>query len=256
MNRGHTKEATQARVTAAKRARWWRPVVLLALVLAAVVAARSLGLGDRLAALRDWIEGLGALGPVVFIALYAAATVVAIPGSPLTVAAGVLFGSLWGVVIVSIAATLGASGAFLVARYVARDATEASLSRNPRFQRLYSLTETHGAVIVAITRLIPLFPFNLINYGFGLTRVRFGTYVFWSWLCMLPGTVLYVVGADAVARAIARSEIPWVLIGILAGALAVLAVAGHAARRILRKRELREGRGQTAGETDKREGSQ
>ncbi|MBD3239791.1 MAG: hypothetical protein GF331_04340 [Chitinivibrionales bacterium] len=211
--------------------------MLLALVLGAVVTARALGLGGRLAALRDWIDGLGPLGPLVYIVLYAAATAVAIPGSPMTLAAGVLFGSLWGIAIVSIAATLGAAGAFLIARYFARDATAASLSKNPRFRRLYDLTETHGAVIVAVTRLVPLFPFNLLNYGFGLTKVSFATYVFWSWLCMLPGTVLYVVGADAVARAVARSEIPWGLTGVLAGALVVLVGAGYFARRLLRTRE-------------------
>ena len=120
----------------------------------------------------------------------------------MTAAAGALFGSFWGVVYVNIAATIGAALAFLVARYWARRAVVNWLQGNARFQKLDALTSKHGAVIVAVTRLVPLFPFNLLNYGFGLTRVGFWTYLFWSWLCMLPGTVLYVVGTDAVLTAL------------------------------------------------------
>jgi uncharacterized membrane protein YdjX (TVP38/TMEM64 family) len=78
--------------------------------------------------------------------------------------------------------------------------------------------------------LHPLFPFNLLNYGFGLTRVPFWTYVFWSWLCMLPGTALYVVGADAVARGLAQGRVPWGLIGALAGVAVILFFLVRAAR--------------------------
>ncbi len=70
------------------------------------------------------------------------------------------------------------------------------------------MTEKHGAIIVAVTRLVPLFPFNLLNYGFGLTRVPFWTYLFWSWLCMLPGTIAYLVGTDAVILAVTTGELP------------------------------------------------
>ncbi|MGH7423919.1 MAG: TVP38/TMEM64 family protein, partial [Candidatus Methylomirabilales bacterium] len=165
---------------------WWRPVLLVAIILLMLVLARIFGIGERLGALRSWIEGLGSWGPVAFFFLYAAAVVAAIPGSPLSVAAGTLFGSALGVVVVIHAATLGASLAFLIARYFARDAIARRLANNERFQRLDRLTEEHGAIIVALTRLVPLFPFNLLNYGFGLTRVPFWTYVFWSYLCMLP----------------------------------------------------------------------
>jgi uncharacterized membrane protein YdjX (TVP38/TMEM64 family) len=220
-----------------KGRQWWRPVALLVAVVGVLVVARMFGLDRQLLALRDWIDQQGALGYVVYILVYAGATVAAIPASPLTVIAGVLFGSVAGVIAVSIAATLGASLAFLVGRYFARGATERSLSNNRRFKRLYDLTESHGAIIVAITRLVPLFPFNLLNYGFGLTRVRFGTYVFWSWLCMLPGTILYVVGADAVSRAFARGEIPWVLVGVFVAALAALILLVRLARSKLQSGE-------------------
>ena len=209
-------------------------VVVIALLM---VGAKVFGLGDRLGDLRDWIDGLGPLGAAVFIALYVIAVVAAIPGSALTVAAGALFGSLWGIIWVSIASTAGACCAFLIARYIARDAVVRWLSHNEKFRRLDRLTEDHGAVIVALTRLVPLFPFNLLNYGFGLTRVRFGTYFLWSWLCMLPGTVLYVVGADALTDGLSSGEIPWALVATLAGAALVLFFLVRIARKRLQARE-------------------
>jgi uncharacterized membrane protein YdjX (TVP38/TMEM64 family) len=181
---------------------------------------------------------MGAWGPVVFVPLYAMAVVAALPGSALTVAAGALFGSVLGVLVVSTAATLGASLSFLIARYFARDAIARWLSTNEKFRRLDQLTEQHGVIIVALTRLVPLFPFNLLNYGFGLTRVPFWTYLFWSWLCMLPGTILYVVGADALTQGIARGEMPWVLIGAIGGVGALLMMLVRYARRRLQNEEM------------------
>lgn len=99
------------------------------------------------------------------------------------------------------------------------------------------MTKEHGAVVVAITRLIPIFPFNLLNYGFGLTGIPFGTYLAWSWLCMLPGTVLYVVGVDAVLSALSRGEIPWPLIAVATAAAVILIFLVNIARRRLRKKE-------------------
>jgi uncharacterized membrane protein YdjX (TVP38/TMEM64 family) len=215
----------------------WRPILLLIVIIAVLVLARVLGLGERLSLLRDWIRSLGAWGPAVFVLLYIAAVVAAVPGSALTVAAGALFGSIFGVVIVSIGATIGASLAFLISRYFARDAVARWLSDKETFRRLDRLTEEYGAIIVALTRLVPIFPFNLLNYGFGLTRVRFWTYVFWSWLCMLPGTILYVVGADAIAKGIAQGRVPWALVGILVAAAIVLAFLVRFARRKLQAKE-------------------
>jgi uncharacterized membrane protein YdjX (TVP38/TMEM64 family) len=169
--------------------------------------------------------------------LYAAAVVAAFPGSALTVAAGALFGSAIGIVVVSIASTLGAGLSFLIARYFARKSVARWLSTKEKFNRLDRMTEEHGAVIVALTRLVPLFPFNLLNYGFGLTRVRFWTYVFWSWLCMLPGAVLYVVGADALAKGITQGRVPWRLIGALAGVVVIMAFLIRYARRKLQVKE-------------------
>ena len=217
-----------------------RPVLLAAALLALMVAARVFHLGDRLGELRGWIASLGTLGPLVYLLIYIAAVVLAIPGSVISILAGVLFGSLLGVVLVSLGSTSGAGLAFLISRHLARDAVAARLSGNPRFLRLDRMTEEHGSIIVAITRLVPLFPFNLLNYGFGLTRVSFRTYLLWSWLCMLPGTVLFVVGADTVTRTVGEGRIPWLLIGILMLTIGIIVVLVRQARRKLGEGERSE----------------
>jgi uncharacterized membrane protein YdjX (TVP38/TMEM64 family) len=120
------------------------------------------------------------------------------------------------------------------------DAIANWLSRREKFKSLDVMTEEHGAMIVAITRLVPIFPFNLLNYGFGLTKIPFWTYVFWSWLCMLPGTVLYVVGVDAVIQLIIQRKVPWTLLGVIAGVGVLLAVLVKFARRKIKEKEERD----------------
>ena len=214
-------------------------VLLRILILAAGVAlARWLGIGEQIGALRGWIEGLGSLGPAVYAAIYAGAVVVAVPGSLLSVGAGALFGAGVGIVVVSVGATLGASLAFLAARYVGRDAVVKRFSHQEIFRRLDRMTEERGAAIVALTRLIPLFPFNLLNFGFGLTRVRFRTYVFWSWLCMLPGIVVFVAGTDAVVQFLMGGRVPGIVLAVLGGGVVVLAaLVRFAQRKLGRSRE-------------------
>lgn len=220
----------------------WRPLLLICLVAAVIVLSYVFGIGEKLAELRDWIHSLGALGPVVFILIYVGATVAALPGLAITIAAGAIFGSIAGVIVVSIGSTIGASLAFLIARYFARDATEKWLSSRETFKKLDDLTQNHGAIIVAIVRLVPLFPFNLVNYGLGLTNVRFWTYVLWSWLCMLPGTILYVVGTDAVIQAIVSKKVPWTLVGIVICTGVLLVVLVRFTRKQLHEGEKRETR--------------
>jgi uncharacterized membrane protein YdjX (TVP38/TMEM64 family) len=233
----HSEDFASSDKAGSPRHPWLRPVLLLLAVVAVLVLAKVLGLGSRLGELRSWILSLGPLGPAVFVVFYAVAVVAAIPGSVLTVAAGAMFGSALGVVVVSIASTLGAAGAFMVSRWFARESVTRWLEGNDKFRKLDDLTRKHGAIIVAITRLVPLFPFNLLNYGFGLTRVPFRTYVLWSWLCMLPGTVLYVVGADAVTKGLAEGRVPWVLVIVLGVAAVILTLLVRQARCVLTARE-------------------
>lgn len=228
---------------------WLRPAVLIIIVLSLFILARVLGLGQRIGDFQNWIESLGFWGIVVFILIYIAGTIAAVPGSAITVVAGALFGSIIGIILVSIASTVGALLCFLISRYFARDALARMLSSNASFQRLDTLTEKHGAVIVALTRLVPLFPFNILNYGFGLTKVKLKDYVFWSWLCMLPGTVLFVAGADAVTKALAQGKIPWPLVGVAAGmAVIIFFLVKHARRKLSLKEESASDNKHTPGE--------
>ncbi len=141
---------------------------------------------------RVWVEGLGFWGPVVVASSYIVSCVLFFPGSLLTIVAGILFGLGLGTATVSVGSVLGASTAFLLGRYLARDAIEAKVAKNAKFQAIAAAVEKKGFLIVLLTRLSPAFPFNLLNYAFGLTRVSFGHYFFASWIGMLPGTVLYV----------------------------------------------------------------
>jgi uncharacterized membrane protein YdjX (TVP38/TMEM64 family) len=229
-------EKTQG-TTGARGKDIWRLVLFAAVVLSLIVLARVFGLGERLQELRDWIAAMGNLGMVAYVGLYVVAVVAAVPGLPISIAGAAIFGAFKGVILVSIGSTLGASLAFLIARYLARDAVYRRLSENDKFRRLDRLTEQHGAVIVAITRLVPLFPFNLLNYGYGLTRIPFWTYAFWSWLCMLPGTIVYLVGTDALVTAATTGDVPWFIVGVFVVALAGVILAVRIASGKLKDKE-------------------
>ncbi|HEX6107180.1 MAG TPA: TVP38/TMEM64 family protein [Gemmatimonadales bacterium] len=175
------------------RARGTLPVARLLLVIGGVILLAVAGregaaLLPRFAA---WVDGLGAWGPVVFVLGYIVATVAFVPGSLLTLGAGAIFGLLQGTLLVLVGATVGASAAFLISRYVARGAIERRLAGNARFAAIDRAIGEQGRRIVILLRLSPVFPFNLLNYALGLTRVRFPDFVAAS-VGMLPGTLLYV----------------------------------------------------------------
>jgi uncharacterized membrane protein YdjX (TVP38/TMEM64 family)/rhodanese-related sulfurtransferase len=165
--------------------RW---VLGLALV---VAIAFALAWRDRFdaGALQAWVEGAGAAGPVLFMGLYAAATVLFLPGAVLTLAGGALFGPLWGTLWNLTGATLGAALAFLIARHLGADWV--ARRAGPRLQRLDEGVASEGWRFVAFVRLVPLFPFNLLNYALGLTRISFITYLLATWVFMLPGAFAY-----------------------------------------------------------------
>lgn len=142
--------------------------------------------------LKEWVSGFGIIAPVVYICLYIVATLFFLPGSPITVLSGIAFGPVWGVVYVWIGATIGVSLAFLVARYAARELVAGWISGNAQFQKIDEKVEQEGWRIVMFTRLMPYIPFNLQNYAYGLTKIRFSTYLLVSAIFMLPGTIAYV----------------------------------------------------------------
>ncbi|RMD59194.1 MAG: TVP38/TMEM64 family protein [Nitrospirae bacterium] len=211
----------------------WKSAILLFIIVSVLISIRAFSLSDKIEVVPEWIASLGAWGPIVYVLIYICGVVAALPGSALTIAAGPLFGSFFGVILVSISSTIGAGLCFIISRYIARESVSNRLYRNEKFKRLDDLTEKHGATIVAITRLVPLFPFNLLNYGFGLTKVPFITYIFWSWLCMLPGTILYVVGADALWKVLIGKSIPIPLILIVLSMIIVLTIVVKIAKKKL-----------------------
>jgi uncharacterized membrane protein YdjX (TVP38/TMEM64 family) len=142
--------------------------------------------------LRQTVAAWGVFAPMVYMLIYAIAPALFIPGLPITIAGGILFGPFWGVVYSITGATTGACVAFLIARYIARDWVQNKL-RNPRWKKLDQDVEKHGWKIVAFTRLVPMFPFNVLNYAFGLTSVRFLQYAVTSFICMLPACIAFIV---------------------------------------------------------------
>jgi pyruvate/2-oxoglutarate dehydrogenase complex dihydrolipoamide dehydrogenase (E3) component/uncharacterized membrane protein YdjX (TVP38/TMEM64 family) len=204
----------------------WKWVLYAAAAVALVLALKYLHVQDFLKAALDWIGKLGPWGPVIFVGLYVVATVLFIPGSVLTLGAGAVFGVALGSVCVSISATLGATAAFLVGRYLARDAITRKIEKNEKFAAIDRAVADQGWKIVLLTRLSPVFPFTLLNYAFGLTRVKLGHYVLASWLGMIPGTLMYVyLGSLVNVGAGHRQRTPgeWILYGV--GLLATIAVA-------------------------------
>lgn len=161
--------------------------------LAALVGLLLLGrfLGDSIEPFKNWVAGLGALGPIVFILGYAVAVVAFAPASILTLAAGGIFGLAFGVVYVFIAAMLGSTAAFLVARYLARAAVEKRIEGEPRFAAIDRAVGREGRKIVFLLRLTPAIPFNVLNYALGLTKVGLADYLI-AGFGMIPGTFLYV----------------------------------------------------------------
>ncbi|MFP4300456.1 MAG: TVP38/TMEM64 family protein [Spirochaetaceae bacterium] len=164
----------------------------LLIIGAAVWLSVEYDLQGTLRDLLSWVEGQGAVGVITFIVAYIAATVLFIPGSILTLGAGFVFGVLEGVAYVSVASTLGATLAFLVGRYIAREWVSKKIAENPRFSALDRAVSQEGWKIVGLTRLSPIFPFNMLNYGYGITGVSLPSYFIASWIGMLPGTVMYV----------------------------------------------------------------
>jgi len=218
----------------------WKWLLYLGAAAALIFAARYFHVQDLLKQALAWVGQLGPWGVVLFIAIYVVATILFIPGSVLTLGAGAVFGVAWGSVYVSIASTLGATSAFLVGRYLARDATSRKIAGNARFAAIDKAVANEGWKIVGLARLSPVFPFTLLNYAFGLTQVSLRDYVLASWIGMMPGTVMYVyLGSLAQAASGERTRTPgeWALYGVgLLATVIVTVFVTRLARQALAKR--------------------
>lgn len=243
--------------SAARRWLWIGAGVVLAVV--ALVVLGRLG-GRYVTGFVEWARGMGPLAPALFVLGYAVATVAFVPGSVLTLAAGAVFGIVQGMVWVFLGALLGSTAAFLMGRYVARDAVARRLGRDPRFRMLDRSVGDEGLKLVLLLRLTPIMPYNLLNYALGLTRIRLRDYVVGA-VGMLPGTLLYVysgrvagdlamaVEGGAVARGWGHYAV--LTLGLLA-TLGLTVVVTRMARRALRA-EVASAEG-GAGDEESREG--
>jgi uncharacterized membrane protein YdjX (TVP38/TMEM64 family) len=222
-----------------RKSSWPKMLLAGAALVLVLYAGRSAG--AYVPQFAGWVEGLGFWGPIVFVLGYIGATLAFVPGSVLTLASGAIFGLLEGTFYVFFAATVGATLAFLIARHAARSLIEKRIEGDARFAAIDRAVEAEGRKIVFLLRLSPVFPFNLLNYALGLTRVRLVDY-FVASIGMIPGTLLYVytgkiigdVAAVAAGAGPERGLGSWLLIGVgLAATLVVTIIVTRIARRAL-----------------------
>ena len=190
-------------MTEQRKENWSKLIIIIGALVILIALMRVSGLTDyitmeNISRLNEWIRGFGIFGPVIYILLYIASSILFLPGVPITLVGAFAFGSVFGTIYVSIGSTLGASAAFLIGRYAARSMVEGWMTKNKRLQKIDEGVKTHGWRMLMITRLVPIFPFNVQNFVYGLTKIRFLTYVLVSWICMLPATVAYVFAGGAI----------------------------------------------------------
>lgn len=202
-----------------------------AVIVGLIILTRVFPVQDYLAAFLERLQNLGAVGVALFILAYIIATVFFLPGSVLTLGAGGIYGVIAGSIIVSAASTLGALAAFGVGRSIGRGWIRAKVRDNQKFEAMDKAVAKQGWKIVGLTRLSPVFPFNLLNYLFGLTNVSVRDYLLASWIGMMPGTVMYVyigsVAGDIVRSTSGESRFTaaeWILYGVGFIATAIVTV--------------------------------
>ena len=201
----------------------WKWVILAAILLAIMAAWFLLPVDEWIKQLRGWVDGLGPWGYVIYGLIYIGATIVLAPGAPLTIAAGLIFGG-WGIPLVIVSATIGACLAFLIARHLARDRVKKAIYSRPKFKAVSDVVGEDGWKIVGLMRLSPAVPFNLQNYFFGVTDVKFWHYALATFFGIMPGSALYtylgVIGGEAGGGS--SSTLKWVFLG--AGLVATIIV--------------------------------
>ncbi len=186
-----------------RRFGWLKLVIGLAAVAAGVTTARYFGAFeflsvDNIDRLNAWFNGLGWWAPLAFVVLWVASAVFFLPGFILTIAGGLIFGAVWGTVWTTVGANLGAIAAFLIGRYLARGMVENTMERHGGLRRIDDGVRRQGWRMVMITRLVPVFPFNLQNYAYGLTDIPLKTYALVTLPCMLPATIAFNFAAGSV----------------------------------------------------------
>jgi len=204
------------------RRRIWPLVAAGGFLLAMVVVGRAIDVGSHLEAAQGWTAALGVLAPAAFVVVYVVATLLGVPGMPFTLLSPLLFGVGPAFVVMVVGSALSAALAFLIARYLARDALAERLAGTDGFARLSALVEEHDWAVIPVLRILPIAPFAVVNYGFGLTGISFWRYFGWSELAMVPMNAVLVLGAGLLFDATARGTASWPLLGAAAAAALVL----------------------------------
>jgi uncharacterized membrane protein YdjX (TVP38/TMEM64 family) len=218
--------------------RW---ILAVLVVVALSVLAAVLPVKNWIREFVEWVQHLGPWGIVIFIAAYALATVLFLPGWIFTVSAGLIYGIAGGTLVALGGAVIGATLSFLIARYLLRRNIEEYAARSPRFGAIDRAIGKEGWKIIGLLRLSPLIPFNLSNYFYGITSVSLGAYVIVSAICMIPGTLLYAylgaLGQAGVSGGDGRRSIwQYVLLGIgLLATIAVTILVSRIAKNALKK---------------------
>ncbi|MEW6338973.1 MAG: TVP38/TMEM64 family protein [Acidobacteriota bacterium] len=190
---------------------WLKLVAAVGVIVVLVLVANHFGLFDMLkqGTLKEKVErldamfkGLGAWAPAVLILIWIVASIVMLPGLPIAVASGLVFGAVWGSVYSTIGANLGAILAFLIGRYAARDMVAGWIEKNKALKKIDEGVKQQGWRMLMITRLVPIFPFNIQNYVYGLTKISLGTYALVTLICMIPGTVAFHFAAGSAREVI------------------------------------------------------
>ena len=221
-----------------KYSKW---IVLVLIVIVLSIASVILPIKDWIRSFINWVQQLGPVGVVVFIAAYALATVLFLPGWIFTVGAGLVYGVVGGTLVALTGAVIGATLAFLVARYLLRKNIEEFAKKNPRFKAIDDAIGKNGWKIIGLLRLSPLIPFNFSNYFYGITSVSLRAYVAISAVGMIPGTLLYAylgaIGKAGISGEKAQhSTAQYILLGVgLVATIAVTLLVSRIARNALKK---------------------
>lgn len=193
-------------------------IILVVFIVAAILSIKFTGIGGYIdqEKLSTWIEGYGTLAPLVYILIFSIAPSFMLPGLPITIVGGILFGPVYGIIYTAIGATIGASLSFLVSRHMGREWVERLFKdKGGRLKKLDSDVARGGWKVVAFTRLIPLFPFNFLNYAFGLTGISFTSYTISSFIFMLPGTAAYIIFSSSLLDLARGKASPTFIAGVV-----------------------------------------
>jgi uncharacterized membrane protein YdjX (TVP38/TMEM64 family) len=223
-----TSPAPPPDVPTKRRRPLWPFIGFGVFVLGMIILGRFVDLNRHIQIAQAWTGALGALAPAAYVVVYVVATLLGAPGTPFTLLCPFLFGVVPAIAIMIVASILSAVFGFLIARYFARDAFVERLGGTETYRRLAALVEQHDWLVIPILRILPIAPFTMVNYGFGLTGITFWRYFFWSSVAMIPTDALFVMSADLFYDATTYGQVAWPLIvgvittALLVGALLVL----------------------------------